>query len=84
MVLPISREAAIDTGDDEVAAGHADAAGDEDGFAAEAVDVQHGWDGGEELHHADDTCGEEGAGVSGQLETLEDEGGYWVRGLAEL
>lgn len=74
----IAAISADDTRDDEVAGSHADGAGDEDGFAAEFVDVQHGGDGEEEFEDADDPGGEEGDGAAGEAEVLEDEGGVVV------
>ena len=54
---------------------HADGADGEDGLAANAVDVEHGWDGSDEHDDADDTCREQGGSVAGQAKLTEDRWG---------
>lgn len=72
---PGSFERADEAGDDEVADAHADGSGDEDGFAAEFIDVEDGGDGEEEFDYAYYTCGEETCCVAVEAEAIEDEGG---------
>ena len=69
---PVVLEAGDDTGDDEMAGGHADGTADEDGLTTQLVDVHDGGDGGEEHDDSDDTCGEQVDRVARQAETRED------------
>ena len=53
---------------------HADGSGDEDGFAAEFVDVEDGRDGEEEFDYAYYAGGEETCCIAVEAEALENEG----------
>ena len=71
---PAVAVAGYDGGDDDVAACHSDCADGEDGFAADAVDVENGGNGGDEHDNTDDAGCEEGNCVAGETKALEDGG----------
>ena len=60
--------------DDDVACGHEERPGDEDGPATGLVDPDDGGDGGDEHDDTDDTRCEERGGMTRETKTSEDEG----------
>lgn len=65
-------ERAVHGGDDQVADAHPDGAGNQERFAPEAVEEEHGREGEDDLEDAGHASGEEVGGDGGEAEGLED------------
>jgi hypothetical protein len=73
-VVPvITAICADDTGDDEVAARHANSASNEDILATEFVDIEHCWDREQEFEDAYDPRGQQCYSTASETETTKDE-----------